>query len=840
MLKRISSTIFILLSFSLTLSAQTSWTQKANFPGGQRAFTSAFTIGHYAFVGMGYNGNYLYDFYKWNETTNTWSSIPNYPGAGSYDATAFTIEGKGYVCLGLNGSGTTTDIWRYDTITNTWAQMATFPGIERYDCEAFVIGHKAYLIAGSISGPPYLQDVWVYDAHQNTWTQKANWPGGLVEEVICFAIGNHGYVGDGWYPGCIQQMFKYDTTNDSWTSIAAPPPATGITEQPDTWVAGSKAYVCTGGNCNAAGLRYGWMYDTVTKSWCEFNDISASKLSRGNGVVFTINNHGYFCTGQDTNLNYLDDLWEYTPSTKIKVSDTNLCVNDSVSFSDSTTYIASAWNWSFPGGKPSSSNSQNPKVYYSHAGTYTATLVLNTCGGNDTVTKTITATGLANISIKGKSSICLGSSDTLFASGGGSYLWSNGATTSAIIVKPFIDTTFSITVSNNGCSKDTSIVVTVNKLTATITSPLVICQGDTVTLDASGGGSYLWSTGASTSGISIAPSSTTTYSVTIHNGACLKDTSVTVTVNPSPNANITGNNQVCKGDSTLLTATGGGTYMWSTNETSDSIVVAPSSNSVYTVVVKNSFGCKTDAVFQVNVASPIDSIIGPSILCLGDSITLSAIGGNYFQWNTGATTSSIEISSTNNMTYYVTNTCHDTAKKRISMDNDIYSLYACCDTTINLPGIPVVLNASGSILYYWLPPTEVSCDSCPNPTVTPTTTTTYTVIGIDSAGCRYAKTITIDVRSCLAFSIPNVFTPNGDGINDEFYIIDAHAVSNYSIVIYDRWGKMMYQSNNPDVYWNGRNQNNNSPVSDGVYYYIIKYSCNDKSYNKDGYIQVIR
>lgn len=565
-------------------------------------------------------------------------------------------------------------------------------------------------------------------------------------------------------------------------------------------------------------------------------------MTRGYSAVFTINNHGYFCTGHDTNLNCLGDLWEYTPSTKINViSNTSICEGDSVSFNDSTSYIASTYSWSFPGGSPPTSNSQNPKVYYSHSGTYITTLILTACGGDDTIKKTITVTAgiLANVAIKGKSSICLGTPDTLAASGGGSYLWSNGATTSAIIINPLADTTYSIIVSKGGCSKDTNIAVTVSALTATITSPSTICQGDTVTLNVSGGSSYLWSTGSSMSGISVIPSSTTTYSVIITNGACVKDTSVTVTVNPSPDANITGNSQLCKGDSSMLTATGGGTYTWNTNQTTDSITITPSSTFVYTVVVSNSFGCKTDAIFQVSVALPIDSITGPSILCLGDSITLSAIGGGYYQWSTGATTSSIEISSTRDTIYYVSNICHDTARKNIFVDDNTLRLYACCDTTITLPGIPVVLDASGAIKYYWIPSTGVSCDSCPQPTVTPTATTTYTVIGSDSAGCRFAKTITIDVQGCLALAVPNVFTPNRDGVNDEF-VIEAQHLSDYSIVIYDRWGKEMYHSDNPHTYWNGKNQSDNNPVSDGVYYYIIKYLCNNKSYNKEGYVQVIR
>ena len=56
----------------------------------------------------------------------------------------------------------------------------------------------------------------------------------------------------------------------------------------------------------------------------------------------------------------------------------------------------------------------------------------------------------------------------------------------------------------------------------------------------------------------------------------------------------------------------------------------------------------------------------------------------------------------------------------------------------------------------------------------------------------------------------------------------------------NRWYKLMYNSTNPNIYWNGKDQNDNSPVADGVYYYILKYTCSGKSYNKYRLMQVIR
>src|SRR6185312_5367551 len=566
-MKRIIFCVSVFFFCLSSLNGQPAWTQKANFPGAARAYDAVFTIGHYAFVGTGHNGSNLYDFYKWDETINTWSSIPNYPGAGALCATGFTIEGKGYVCLGWTGAHGATDLWSYDTLTNSWSQMANFPGIGRYDAEAFVIGHKAYVIAGSTGGPPYFQDVWEYDAHQNSWTQKNNWPGGKVEEIIAFAIGDHGYAGDGWYPGCTQQMYEYDTASDTWTKIANVPPPGGITEQPDAWVSGSKAYLCTGANCNAAGLRNGWMYDTVTKVWCEFNYIAASKIDRGNGVAFSINNRGYMCTGQDTNLHYLADLWEYTPVLKINVTDTSIaCTNDSVKFSDSTSYIVSSWSWSFPGGSPSSSNLQYPDIFYSHSGTYTVTLIITACGGPDTVSKTIhvIAGNINSVAINVTANEqcygnCIGGSSPY------TYSWApSGETTD--VATGLCAGTITVTVKDmNGCSATATATITAPpEIIATDTIDNIPCKGQLASarISVSGGTSpytYLWNPGKQTTS-NVTGLSVGTYTIGITDIiGCTGSTSIVITQPAQLTSTISSlNNIVCNGGTGSATVTAGG------------------------------------------------------------------------------------------------------------------------------------------------------------------------------------------------------------------------------------------------------------------------------------------
>src|SRR5262249_3418946 len=145
---------------------------------------------------------------------------------------------------------------------------------------------------------------------------------------------------------------------------------------------------------------------------------------------------------------------------------------------------------------------------------------------------------------------------------------------------------------------------------------------------------------------------------------------------------------------------GGGTYLWSNGQTSASITVIPTATSVYTLTVTNSFGCKTDTTYRVNVTTPDGLLTGPSKLCLGSSISLVASGGITYLWSTGATSNSISVSPTTNMTYtvIVNNGCIDTLSTTVFLDTLV--LYACCDTAISIPGSSVSLRASGSTNYY--------------------------------------------------------------------------------------------------------------------------------------------
>jgi len=266
-------------------------------------------------------------------------------------------------------------------------------------------------------------------------------------------------------------------------------------------------------------------------------------------------------------------------------------------------------NWTGPNGFTATGVNDivvSASIISTQAGNYIATLTDgNGCSASKTIT--VTVNPQPNASISGTSTICGGGSTLLTASGGGTYLWSTGATTTTITVSPVSTTTYTVTVTGaNGCTKTATRTVTVNALpnAAATAVPATICTGQSSTITASGGGTYIWNTGATTASISVSPAVTTTYTVTVTGAnGCTKTATATVTKGSTPTPAITGTNIVCDGSSTTLIASGGTSYLWSTGATTAAISVSPSVQTIYTVTVTNAAGCTATASEAVQVTN---------------------------------------------------------------------------------------------------------------------------------------------------------------------------------------------------------------------------------------------
>ena len=376
--------------------------------------------------------------------------------------------------------------------------------------------------------------------------------------------------------------------------------------------------------------------------------------------------------------------------------------------------------------------------------TYTVTVTLNGCESTDQVTVFINAS--VNADAGEDVIICLGSSTILTATGGSSYQWNTGETTQSIEVSPEMTTTYSVEVFNaaeNNSDIDEVEVVVNDIPTANAGDDTEICQGSTVTLAAEGGSSYQWNTGETTQSIEVSPDTTTTYLVEVFNNGCSDTDEVVVFVNDIPTANAGDDVVLNEGESTLLTATGGDSYLWSTGATTSSITVSPDSDTTYTVTVTLN-GCESTDQVTVFINASVNADAGEDvIICLGSSTILTATGGSSYQWNTGETTQSIEVSPEMTTTYSVE--VFNAAENNSDIDevevvvNDIPTANAGDDTEI-CQGSTATLTAEGGSSYQWN-----TGETTQSIEVSPDTTTTY-LVEVFNNGCSDTDEVVVFVN----------------------------------------------------------------------------------------------
>ncbi len=95
----------------------------------------------------------------------------------------------------------------------------------------------------------------------------------------------------------------------------------------------------------------------------------------------------------------------------------------------------------------------------------------------------------------------------------------------------------------------------------------------------------------------------------------------------------------------------------------------------------------------------------------------------------------------------------------------------------------------------------------------------YAIVAVDSSGNESDLSNVICLETCPIYELPNVFTPNGDSINDIFIPTPYRYVSSIDLTIFDRWGRIVFETNDPDINWNGEIQGTDELISDGVFYY---------------------
>jgi len=480
------------------------------------------------------------------------------------------------------------------------------------------------------------------------------------------------------------------------------------------------------------------------------------------------------------------------------------------------------------------------------AGTYT--LIIRDANNNYSATNIITITQPSAVTLTtATTNFCIGGSGsaTVNASGGTpaySYSWNTGQSTSAIT--GLSAGTYSVVITDaNGCINSTTATITsLPTPTGIITGNTKICADQSTTLTASGGGYYSWNTGTTGSSIIVSPTTSTTYSVSVSNGYCSDDTSVTVIVNPLPQATISGNTSICSGQNTTLNASGGGTYYWSNSSTSNSISVSPSANTSYSVTITSVNGCTNTANANITVTPMPVALVSPNTtICSGKTVSLNASGGISYIWSSGQITSSITVTPALNTTYSViiaNGNCKDTASTTVTVNP---SPVATTSGNITIyQGQSTTLSANGGVNYLWNTGATTKVI-----TVAPSATTVYCVTVTSANNCSDIACATVNIESPCdtagAFFFPNAFSPNNDGENDllKVYYTNKDCIEALHLIIYNRWGENIFETTDPNFQWDG-NYIGKIPGTNVLSYYLFIRFEDRKQINRKGNISMLR
>jgi len=422
------------------------------------------------------------------------------------------------------------------------------------------------------------------------------------------------------------------------------------------------------------------------------------------------------------------------------------------------------------------------------------------------------------------------------------------------VATPSSNTPYVVTVTNsNGCSNIDIINIQVMPLPiASAGSDQSICNTNSATLNASGGVSYNWSTSESTQSIVVSPASNTTYTVTVTDGnGCSQTDNVAITVNNLPTANAGADTAVCNGLSTNLNASGGVSYSWSpatglSNTAISNPVATPTSSTTYTVTVTDNNGCSdTDDVIvgiypspTVTFTSNINDGCEPVNVTFHDN---SSPAIQSWQWNFGDPSSGNNTSTLQNPTHNFATPGSYNITLSVVTTNGCQGTYTLSNMVTVYPNpvasfTPLPLNSSteypitftdgstNAVTWDWdFGDGSTSTEQSPSHAYSQIGYHTVWLVVESNKGC-----IDSTSKEVLIFNIkiPNVFTPNNDGINDYFVVEGIEFVPDCQLLIFNRWGKKIYESASYKNDWDG------GKYADGVYYYIFTLPAdNNKSYN---------
>ncbi|MFT6746106.1 MAG: gliding motility-associated-like protein [Glaciecola sp.] len=546
-------------------------------------------------------------------------------------------------------------------------------------------------------------------------------------------------------------------------------------------------------------------------TWSNGDNTQATTVN-STGTYSVIVADGSGCTSYDT----INLVTQALPVVTLG-NDTTICADSTITFD---AVVGTVWTWS---------NGDNTKTTILNSTGAYSVIVADAigCTGYDTINLVMQA--IPVIDLGNNTTICADSTITFDAVVGTVWNWSNGDNTQTTTVNTTGE--YRVIVADAiGCTGyDTINLVMQAVPVIDLGNDTTICADSTITFDAVVGTVWTWSNGGNTQTTTV--NSTGMHSVIVADAiGCTSYDTITLVMQALPVVDLGGDTTICEWDSWELDGGSPGlTHSWNTGARSQIIMV--NDHGKYTVLVRDNIGCENSDSMLLSIDVVPDLFENKEhVICQGDSVFLfpSLIDASM-------ETSWLENDSDND-TMRVTET---------EIYNGLVVSHHCQDTfpvqvlVLDTPSVEIIdirgqknycfdferpmLEVVGEDAYIvdvtWFPSEEITH------VFEPTRPGTHTLLA-DDGTCKSIYQIHLETYCEGQVFTPNAFTPDGDGINDEFRAV-SYYVEDYSLLIYDKWGSLLFESTDPFKGWSGTGSSG-LDIQQGVYVYKLSYSYFDK------------
>lgn len=626
--------------------------------------------------------------------------------------------------------------------------------------------------------------------------------------------------------------------------------------------------ICSGNDIEltantVSGATYSWTGPNGFTSSDQNPIISGAGLSADGTYSLTITVGSCSSTTETVDITVNE-----TPTITASANATSVCEGDDIELT-AGTLTGATYSWTGPNGFTNSN--QNPVISgatSAEAGTYSLVVTANGCSSASSDV-TITVNAPASLSASGTDISCNGLTDgeaTVIPTGAGpySYAWTPGGSTNQTATGLGVGTYTVVVTDGNGCTSTEDVTISeptaITLSTSTTPSQCTVDDGTATVTPSGGTGSYTYNwtpSGQTTATATGIGAGIYDVEVTDANG-CTESTTVTVPSLNGPTVTVIDEQDVsCFGanDGSAEVSVSGGTpnytYDWSPSGGNQAQAIGLGAGT-YTIEVTDDAGCT--AIQTVDITEPdalqvTETVNNTNCGTSEGSITVSASGGtpNYsYGWtpNVGNTASVSNLEAgTYDLTITDANGCTISASYTVSTTGvlpvDITPQTATIDAGESVDLDVTVGSGVSNENYSWTPSDGLSCTNCPNPTATPDSTTTYYVTVTTADGCSSTDSVMIVVKqACPEIYIPNVFSPNGD-LNNDTYCIYGGCIETFTLEIYNRWGELIFTTNDPEKCWDGKQKG--EPVNTGVYVYKLNITRTDgEVIQESGNVNVVR